>query len=490
MTRKFAPAKVLSLAILAGLTVFGMTRSGVAAFSWKQEPIDPAVTAPAVQLGKAFVMVANHVRPTVVSVFSEKTIKRKSSDLPFPFGDELFRQFFGDQPPVGGGGGSKQREFSIPLMGMGSGMILDPAGHILTNFHVVNDVDRIKVQLADLSSFNAKVVEVDPNTDIAVIRMVGNFPKELPPVVFGDSDNMRAGDLVIAVGAPFGLPQTVTKGIVSATGRSNVGIEDYEDFIQTDAAINPGNSGGPLANMNGEVIGLNTAIATGFGGKFSGVGFAIPSNLIKAMVPKLIRGEKIIRGQLGVVIQDLSPELAKQFRIEAHKGVLVAEVQEKTPAQKAGLKAGDVITRYGEKDVVSSSELRKWVSGTIPGTQVKLKILRAGKERTLTAVISKQAIEAPPEKAPTPEENSLAQIGMSIRDRGEKKGALVTEVQGGSPAALAGIQSGDVIIEANHKSVRNAKDLQSILGRSKEQGSFLFLIKRRDMSLFVAIQAS
>lgn len=469
-------------------TVFGLVRSGYSAFSWKQEPIDPAVVAPAVQLGKAFVMVANHVRPTVVSVFSEKTIKRRSSDFPIPFGEDFFRQFFGDAVPGGEGRGSKQREFSIPLTGMGSGMILDTAGHVLTNYHVVNDVDRIKVQLADLSTFNAKVIEVDPNTDIAVIQMLGSFPKDLPPVVFGDSDKLQSGDLVIAIGAPFGLPQTVTKGIVSATGRSNVGIEDYEDFIQTDAAINPGNSGGPLANMNGEVIGLNTAIATGWGGKFSGVGFAIPSNLIKTMTPKLIRGEKIIRGQLGVVIQDLNPELAKQFKIPSNKGVLVAEVQSGTPAQKAGLKAGDVITRFADKEVGSATELRKWVSNSAPGAQVKLKILRAGKERSLVAVIGRQSFDTQVENVPEPEENSLDQIGMSVRDMGSKKGVLVSEVQIGSPAALAGILPGDVITEANHKSVRDIKDLQAILKRSKDPRDFLFLIKRKDISLFVAIQ--
>lgn len=459
-------------------------------------PIDPNVTAPAAQLSKAFVMIANHARPAVVSVFAEKIVKYKSRDFIFPFGDEFLSRFFGDQSDSEPSQ-IKSREYSVPVRGMGSGMILDKDGHILTNYHVVSNVDRIKVQLAGRMTFRAKITQVDAKTDIAIIQLEGNFPKELPTISFGNSDVLRPGDLVMAVGAPFGLPQTVTQGIVSATGRSNVGIEAYEDFIQTDAPINPGSSGGPLINMNGEVIGINTAIATAGIGQFSGVGFAVPSNLIKTMLPKLLKGEKIIRGQLGVIIQDLNDDLAKQFDLKENSGVLVADVQKNSAAQEAGLKSGDVITKYDGKNVTDSSELRNLVASTAPGSEVKLKILRNKKEINLSTQISAEASESIAAAAQSPQRgNFLDRIGISVRDidssRGPatetKNGAVVVDVHDGSPAAFAGIQPYDIIIEANHKAVKNVTDLQDILKSAKDQDSVLFLIKRQNASLYVAIQ--
>lgn len=499
MTQKHLSKRLIFTAtsIILALGLFFTVRQLSCSPIPKVTPIDPSVTAPAVQLGKAFVTVADHVRPAVVSVFSEKIVKFKGGDFIFPFGDDFFRQFFGEQIPDSEQPRFKQREHSIPVRGMGSGTILDNNGHILTNYHVVSNVDKIKVQLASGATFSAKIKQIDPNTDIAVIQLDGKFPKDLPAVTFGDSDVLRPGELVIAVGAPFGLPQTITQGIISATGRSNVGIEAYEDFIQTDAPINPGNSGGPLVNMNGEVIGINTAIATSGSAQFSGVGFAVPSNLIKTMLPKLLKGEKIRRGKLGIVIQDLTDDLAKQFDLKENDGVLVSEVQEDSAAQKAGIKSGDVIVKYGDKNVTNSSELRNLVSSTAPGNEVKIKVLRNKKELTVTAKVDVETGESPPVPVSNEKtENFLNQIGISVRDINRslaeslkiKNGVVVTEVEYGSPAAFAGILPYDVIIEANRNEVKNTKDLQNILNKSKNQNSVLFLIKRQNVSLFIAIQ--
>lgn len=499
MTQKHLSKRLIFTAtsIIVALGLFFTVRQLSCSALPKPAVIDPTVTAPAVQLGKAFVMVADHIRPTVVSVFSEKIVKFKSGDFIFPFGDDFFRRFFGEQIPDSEQPRFKQREHSIPVRGMGSGTILDNNGHILTNYHVVSNVDKIKVQLAGGTTFSAKIKQVDPNTDIAVIQLEGNFPKDLPTATFGDSDLLHPGELVIAVGAPFGLPQTVTQGIISATGRSNIGIEAYEDFIQTDAPINPGNSGGPLVNMNGEVIGINTAIATSGSAQFSGVGFAVPSNLIKTMLPKLLKGEKIQRGRLGIAIQDLSDELAKQFDLKENAGVLVSEVQENSAAQKAGIKSGDVITKFGDKSVSNSSELRNLVSSTTPGSEAKIKILRNKKELTLTAKIDSEISEIPSASSPNEKiENFLDQIGINVRDIDRslaeslkiKNGVVITEVENNSPAAFAGLRPNDVIIEVNRNEVKNTKDLQNTLDKSKNQDSALFLIKRQNTSLFVAVQ--
>ncbi|MGA8865176.1 MAG: trypsin-like peptidase domain-containing protein [Gallionella sp.] len=278
--------KARAIGISAGVAIFVLialfSTTAATKSSSGQAPVagtvSESVVAPAEQLGKAFAAVAAHVKPAVVSVYSEKMVKVQPQDFPFdfPFGDDFFNQFFGQQhkPKL------HSKPYLVPQNGMGSGMILDKQGHILTNYHVVSGVDKIRVQLADKRSFEAKIVGADPKTDVAIIRLSGHVPDDLPTVQLGDSDAVKVGYLVIAVGAPFGLAQTVTSGIISAKGRSDVGIAAYEDFLQTDAPFNPGNSGGPLVNMRGEVIGMNSAIATGgaqFGqGQSAGVGFAIP----------------------------------------------------------------------------------------------------------------------------------------------------------------------------------------------------------------------
>ncbi|HTR35773.1 MAG TPA: DegQ family serine endoprotease [Bryobacteraceae bacterium] len=497
-------AKVRAIGVALGLAVFvavGMTlmigaESG-SEQAMKPGPIDANVIAPAEQLGRAYAMVAAHVKPCVVSVYSEKVIKFTEPEFSFPFGDDFFRQFFGNQFGTQQQPQLHQREFRGRQEGMGSGMILDKEGHILTNYHVVKDVDDIKVQLADKHTFEAEIVGTDPKTDVAVIKIKGHVPDELPTITLGDSDAMEVGDLVMAIGAPFGLQQTVTKGIISATGRSNVGIADYEDFLQTDAPINPGNSGGPLVNMRGEVIGMNTAIATGIG-RFEGVGFSIPSNMIKTMLPKLLKGEKIVRGQLGVVIQEMTKDLAGQFGLSGVKGVLVSQVNKGSAADKAGIKVGDVIVRYDDHDVQDVRHLRDLVAATTPGTKVKIEISRGGKEETLTATIGTQASEIVAAAPSAQGADVVSKLGLSVETLTPEiakqlgvdvdKGVAITDVGEGSLASLAGLQKGDVIVEADHQSVASADDLQQVLARAKDKDNVLLLVKRQSESLFVVMQ--
>ncbi len=482
----------LAAFVATGLFLFVGAENRPAA-SMQEGPIDPAVVAPAEQLGKAFSMVANHVKPAVVSVYSEKTITFTEPEFPFPFGDDFLRRFFGGQVPQT----PQQRQFRGHQRGMGSGMILDKKGHILTNYHVVKDVDDIKVQLADKRRFEAEIVGTDPKTDVAIIRIKGHVPGDLPTVTLGDSDALQVGSLVLAIGAPFGLLQTVTEGIISAMGRSDVGIADYEDFLQTDAPINPGNSGGPLVNMRGEVVGMNSAIATSIG-QFAGVGFAIPSNMIKTMLPKLIKGEKIIRGQLGVMIQQMTPELAKQFGLSEAKGVLVSQVNKDSPAEKAGLKEGDVIVRYNGKEATGVRQLRDLVASTAPGTKVKIEIVRDGKEKTLTATVGNQTAETA-EAAPSEEgANLLSKLGLTVQtltpDLAKQlkvdveKGVAITDVTDGSLASLAGLQKGDVIVSADRQPVATVEDLQQALARAKDKDQVLLRVTRQGGSLFIVLQ--
>jgi serine protease Do len=498
--RAVGAAVVLALFLALGLLPTVAAGKSPSAQALAATPIPGSVIAPAVQLGKAFAAVAAHVKPAVVSVYSEKMVKFQAQD--FPFGQDFLRRFFGDQlPQPKQGGGPK--EYKIPQRGMGSGMILDKQGDILTNYHVVSDVDEIKVQLADKRRFPAEIVGVDPKTDVAVIKIKGRVPDNLPTVQLGDSDAMEDGNLVMAVGAPFGLTQTVTIGIISAKGRSDVGIADYEDFLQTDAPINPGNSGGPLVNMHGEVIGMNSAIATGGEGggegQSAGVGFAIPTNMIKAMLPTLLKGEPITRGMLGVVIQDVTPELAQQFNLAEARGALIAQVNKDSPADKAGLKAGDVIVRYEGTAVQDNRQLRNLVAATAPGVKAKVGIVRNGKEETFVVTIGKMPTEAvATAKQPAPATDQFAKFGLSVQTltpdlakqfglEGES-GALISGVDEGSPAALADLQTGDLIVEANRQAITDVGELRSVLDKAKD--SVLLLVKRRGQSLFVVLRVN
>lgn len=493
--------KLQMMGIVVGLGIFIATGLFVTVAAKRPQtesppvsgPIPESVIAPAEQLGKAFAAIAAHVKPAVVSVYSEKTVSMQSPD--FPFGDDFFNQFFGGQfkfhqmPP-------DHKNFKVPQRGMGTGMLLDKAGHILTNYHVVADVDAIKVQLPDKRKFDAKIIGVDKKTDVAVLEMKGSIPDDLATVQLGDSDALQDGDLVMAIGAPFGLTQTVTSGIISAKGRSDVGISDYEDFLQTDAPINPGNSGGPLINMHGEVVGMNTAIETSVG-QFSGVGFAIPANMIKDMLPTLLKGKQINRGVLGVSIQNVTKELAEQFKLSEVKGALIAQVSKDSAADKAGLKPGDVIVRYNGRGISDTGQLRNMVASTAPGSKADVVVVRDGKEKSFTVTIGKMSQETVAEaNAGHRGESQLATLGLTLEtltpelarqyDVDARKGVLITGVDDGSLAALSNLQAGDVIVEADHKPVSSVEELQSALSKDKDQ--ILLLVTRKSGNLFLVFR--
>jgi len=484
-------ASVLAVPLLIGGGMLAITgRCSSPKAMEPPPPLTAEVIAPALALSNAYVAVAAHVKPAVVSVYSEKLV-RQAPEMGFPFGDDFFQQFFGRQAPRQ----SAPKERMVPQRGMGSGMILDKSGLILTNNHVVKDVDEIKVRLSDKREFKAVIVSTDPKTDVAIIKIKDKVPADLPTVKLGDSDALRDGELVMAIGAPFGLTQTVTTGIISARGRSDVGIADYEDFLQTDAPINPGNSGGPLVNMKGEVIGMNSAIATASGSS-AGVGFAIPSNMINRMLPTLTKGGKITRGLLGVGIQDLDKDLAKQFSLSDENGSLVTSVEDGSAADKAGVKVGDVITRFDGKDTQNTRELRNRVAATAPGTKVKVDIVRNGKPMTLSVTLGEATAEgagpaAQGEQAEQPKLGVTVQpLTPELAQRyglADKSGVVIADVDQGSPAAMAGLMEGDQIVEVNRKPVSKVAEFQSAVNEAKKDGSVLLLVKRKKASLFVTV---
>lgn len=427
--------------------------------------------------------IAAMVKPSVVNISSTKTIRTQG--IPFPFFDEpFFRRFFGDEFRFF----ERPREFK--QSGLGSGVIVDKNGYILTNNHVIKDADEIKVKLSDQREFKGKVVGTDPKTDLAVIKIDSN---DLPAIKIGDSDELKVGETVLAIGNPFGLSHTVTMGIVSAKGRANVGIADYEDFIQTDAAINPGNSGGALVNIKGELVGINTAIFSTSGG-YQGIGFAIPSNMAKVVMESLIEKGKVVRGWLGVYIQPLTSELAKQFDLKNSEGALISDVIEDSPAAKVGIERGDVIVEYNGNKVKDVTSLRNMVANTLPNTEVSIKIVRNGELKTLKVKI----IELPQEEASRISksfENKFKGVYVQSLTPDIKKnldipkrisGVLVTDVEEDSPAEGV-LMKNDVIIEIDKKTVNNIKDYERIVSKIKNEQSVLILIFRKGSIFYITL---
>jgi serine protease Do len=432
--------------------------------------------------------------PCVVSISAERMTRAPHPDPPVP--EEFWRRFYGDRLESRPG----NRPDAVPQRGTGSGIVVDGAGYIVTNFHVIRDVDELRVTTHDRRNFTAQVVGTDPKSDVAVIKIQVE-PGSLAVARWGDSDGARVGEFVVAIGAPFGLAHTVTSGIISAKGRANVGVADYEDFLQTDAAINPGNSGGPLVNMRGEVIGMNTAIAT-MVGQYSGVGFSIPANMLKRLVPVLMRGDPVARGMLGVLIQDVTDDLAHEFRLPhptgklGPRGALVTRVNEGSPAQRAGLKPGDIIVRFQGREVDTSHQLRKWVSECVPESRVELVCYRAGKESNFTVVVGQLVTDKP--SAPGHQPGSvLGRVGLDVRvlvpaaaralGWSDRKGVFVSRVDDGSPAAAAGVQVGDLILEVDRQRIESLTELERALVRS---GQNLLLVHRPRGSLFVILRGA
>jgi serine protease Do len=433
-----------------------------------------------------FVNLAKKIRPSVVNISTTQMSEGRGGPQEFssPFGEDdpfndFWRRFFGGPMPRG-----PQRQRSL-----GSGFIIDADGSILTNNHVVENASKIVVKLSDNVEYEAKVIGRDPKTDIAVIKI--DVKTTLAAANFGDSDTLEVGEWVVAIGNPFGLDSTVTSGIVSAKGR-HIGQGPYDNFIQTDASINPGNSGGPLLNLRGEVVGINTAIFSRTGGNI-GIGFAIPINLVKELLPQLRGKGKVVRGYLGVLIQKVTPEIAESLGMDKSYGALVANVSKDGPAEKAGVKVGDVIIEFDGKEVKDSAELPIIVARTAVDKKVRMKVLRDKKELTLNVAVGELKDEEVVATAPEKGELGLTvqrltpQMAESLGLE-KTEGVVVTAVEPASAADEAGIRRGDIIVEVDRKPVRTVDDYKKSIAGARKGRGVLFLVRRGESTLFLALK--
>ncbi|MDO3378531.1 DegQ family serine endoprotease [Geoalkalibacter halelectricus] len=430
-----------------------------------------------------FSQLAEQMMPSVVNISTSKTVQRRSPVMPGPGGDlfdEFFERFFRGMP--------EQRPRQ--QQSLGSGFIISADGYILTNDHVVNGADEIKVRLADGRSFDAHIKGTDTKLDLALLKI--DTGETLPVAPLGDSDDLKIGEWVMAIGNPFGLNQTVTVGIVSAKGRV-IGAGPYDDFIQTDASINPGNSGGPLFNMRGEVVGINTAIVA----HGQGIGFAIPINAAQIVLPQLREEGRVTRGYLGVQIQPVTDELAASFGLKESRGALVVDVIAGTPAEEAGLQRGDIILEFDGRKIDSHNDLPRLVAATPVGKQSRLKIWRDGRTRDMRITVGRLGEEAPPVERPAVGESD--KLGLTLGeltaeqarrfDLEGKQGALITEIEPGGPAAAANLRPGDLIVEVSGRSISSTAELQQILATVSTDQVLRLLVQRRDGLFYTTIKA-
>jgi serine protease Do len=464
---------LLGVALLSAIAVI-LTVDYTQATQTSPNPATPA----------SFANLADKVKGSVVNISTTQVVEGNPL-MPFMGPGSPFRDFFGPNPPKQFFG--NQPHGKMETHALGSGFVISKEGLIITNNHVVEKASEIKVKSHSGKEYDAKLVGKDPKTDLALIQVEPD--KDFPaPAVLGDSDAMRVGDLVMAVGNPFGLGHTVTTGIISAKSRV-LGAGPYDDFLQTDAAINPGNSGGPLFNMNGRVIGINTAIIA----QGQGIGFAIPVNMAKDLLPQLKTG-KVVRGWLGVMIQDITPQLAESFGLKSAEGVLVSDVVKGSPAEKAGLKQGDVINRFNGNEIENAHKLSQAVAATAPDTEVKVDLQRNGKEKTVTLTIGtmpseEQAFVAPKEETSwgIAVQELTPQLARQLGLEPGAAGVVISDIKDGSPAAEAGLQPGDLISEVNRTAVKNLNDYQQALKRVKKGENLLLLVKRDGGALYVVL---
>jgi serine protease Do len=442
--------------------------------------------------GTSFSPVVKKAAPSVVNIFTTRFVKERPRRNPF-MNDPLFRQFFGQQP------GGDDRERIRPEQSLGSGVVVSADGYILTANHVVADADEIKVAVSgNKTKFNAKVIGKDPATDIAVLKISTN---NLTAITLADSDQLEVGDIVLALGNPFGIGQTVTKGIVSALGRSGLGFNGYENFIQTDAAINPGNSGGALVDIEGRLVGINTAIISGSGGN-QGIGFAVPINMAKNVLDRLIAGGKLTRGYLGIAPQDVDANFARQFNLPGQSGALVSDVLPNSPAQKAGLKSGDVIIAINDKGISDANNLKLTVSQILPDTRVSVKYVRDGATKTVSAMLAELpggangADDSPDSSTDTGKADMLD--GVSVADLDDQarqqlripsgiSGAVVTDLTPASNAAEAGLRPNDVIEEVNRQPVNDAGDAVKFCKASREEQILVKIWRRGSGAHYLSV---
>jgi serine protease Do len=454
--------------------------------------------AVATDLSEAFKHVARVLRPSVVSVSSIRRLqvsgpqgRRFDSQMP-----EELRRFFGDDDLL------DRFFFDIPSAprgfeqhGLGSGVIVSADGYILTNSHVVQGADEVTVTLSDKRQLTAEIVGTDKATDVAVLKVEAS---DLHPAKLGDSSTLQVGEWALAVGSPFGLDQTVTAGIISAVGRANVGITDYEDFIQTDAAINPGNSGGPLVNLKGEVIGINTAIASR-NGAYQGVGFAIPSEMAQYVMESIISHGKVTRGFLGAYIQPLTQELARSFGFDSTEGVLIGDVSDGGPADKAGLQEGDIVLRFNGDNVTSAPQLRNAVAATAPGTRVTLDIYRNGRRSQVTVEIGQLTAERV-DQAQGGRANASSDLGLTVEPltsqlaerlgvEDSEGGVVVTAVDPTGLAARAGVRPGDIIVSIGGKPIRSLADFRETTDDLDSRAGIRMQVMREGIRQFVFLRS-
>jgi serine protease Do len=455
-----------------------------------------ATVADQVPLG-SFAPVVKEAAPAVVNISSSKMVKTSGNGMNGMFDDPLFRQFFGGRMP------QQQRPRSERAESLGSGVIVSPDGYILTNNHVVEGATDVKVSFSDKREFPAKIIGTDKYTDVAVIKI---DQKNLPTLAFA-TGTAQVGDVALAIGNPFGLGQTVTMGIVSATGRTGLGIESYEDFIQTDAAINPGNSGGALINTRGQLIGINTAILAGNGGGNQGVGFAIPVNLARNIMDQLEKTGKVSRGYIGVTLQAVDPELAHSFGLSDNtRGIAITSVEPNSPGSKAGLQTGDVITAVNGQQVDEPGTLRVQIAGMAPGSTVHLKVFRSGNYKDVAVTLAEypknllagnDQEENGNQGGPGDQGEKGALKGVSVQALnsnlrqqlqlpGDAKGVVVTDVDDSSQAAIQGLKQGDLIVQVNGRPVTSVSDFNSAV-TAGHGGQTLLLVQRGQVRQFVAV---